>query len=378
MLHTQIDVSLGERSHPIYLGNDTLSTLAPTMKQRGLSGPLVLITDRNVAARYLRSTEKHLRDSGYETISIVIPAGEAQKSLSRAGRIFTEMLKAGIDRSSIVVALGGGVIGDLAGFVAATYRRGIALVQVPTTLLAQVDSSVGGKVAVNHPLGKNMIGAFHQPRLVWVDTAMLSTLPFREIVCGLGEVVKYGIALDPGLFDYLENNLDAILKLNPQQILHVVSRCLELKSSIVSRDEKESGLRAVLNLGHTVGHAMEAAGHYRLFKHGEAVLWGMVAESYSGERRGVIRAAERARIEHLIGRIPLRPWTQALQTPEILGAMKHDKKSVNKSVRFVLPARIGESKIVDHVESRIVVDSLRHLRTWLAQTRKSPVQIFSK
>ncbi len=367
MQHTQIDVHLGERSYPVYVGNGVLSNLAPTMQQCGLTGRVVLITDKNVSELYLDQVKKHFRHFGYGTHAIVIPAGEAQKSLSRAEKIFTEMLKTGIDRASSVVALGGGVVGDLAGFVAATYQRGIRLVQIPTTLLAQVDSSVGGKVAVNHRLGKNMIGAFHQPRLVWIDTAMLSTLPFREIICGLGEIVKYGVALDSALFAYLEDNLDNVLELRSEQILHVESRCLELKSSIVSQDEKESGLRAVLNLGHTLGHAIEAAGHFRLFRHGEAILLGMVAECYIAERMGFIHVEEVARIEHLISRIPVKSWRNELGIRGILGAMKHDKKSVNKSVRFVLPAGIGGFKIVDHVDPKLIVAALNYLRTWRPQ-----------
>jgi 3-dehydroquinate synthase len=364
MVHGQIDVRLGERSYPIFVGNGMLADLAPTMQQRGLSGRVLIITDKNVAALYLKQAEKHLRHFGFDTHSIVIPSGEAQKSLSRAHRIFTEMLKTNIDRNSVVVALGGGVVGDLAGFIAATYQRGIPLVQVPTTLLAQVDSSVGGKVAVNHPLGKNMIGAFHQPVMVWSDSGALSTLPQREIVCGLGEIVKYGIALDADLFGYLEDSLDDILKLRTEQLLHVQFRWLDLKASIVSHDERESGLRSILNLGHTVGHAIEAAGRYRMFKHGEAILLGMVAEGYIAGEMGLIDADVRARMERLIARVPLRVRAEALKLPEILNAMKHDKKSVNKKVRFVLPTRIGEARVVDGVNPKIVLASLKYLNAW--------------
>ncbi len=367
MVHRQIDVHLGERSYPIYVGSGMLSDLTPTMQKRGLTGRIVLLTDRNVAALYLKQTEKHLRQCGQETHAIVIPAGEAQKSLNRADAIFTEMLKVRVDRKSIMIALGGGVVGDLAGFVAATYHRGIAFVQLPTTLLAQVDSSVGGKVAVNHRLGKNMIGAFYQPALVWIDTDTLSTLSSREIVCGLGEIVKYGIALDKDLFSYLENNLDEVLRLSSEHVHHVQSRCLEIKSSIVSQDERESGLRAVLNLGHTLGHAIEAAGHYRSFKHGEAILLGMIAEAYIARELRLIDRDVFARIERLIGRIPLKSWRRELKLPGILMAMKHDKKSVNKSIRFVLPKGIGESTIIDQVDPNVVTASLKYLRTWEPQ-----------
>ncbi len=261
-----------------------------------------------------------------------------------------------------VVALGGGVIGDLAGFVAATYQRGVSLVQMPTTLLSQVDSSVGGKVGVNHPLGKNMIGAFYQPALVWVDADTLVSLPPREIVCGIGEIVKYGIALDSDFFSYLELNLEKILNLDPEALFHVQSRSLEIKSRIVAEDENETGLRTILNLGHTIGHALEAAGKFQLLKHGEAVLLGTVAEGYIANRLGLISNATYGRIVEFVARIPFKSSIRNLKTPDILRAMKYDKKSIGGNIRFVLPFRIGEAKLVDRVESKLVVDSLTHLR----------------
>jgi 3-dehydroquinate synthase len=362
MIANQIDVNLGARSYPIYIGRALLSSLAPTLQRRGLNGRIVLITDTNVASLYLRPTEKHLRHFGFDTLSILVPPGEQQKSLIRAGRIFTDMLKAGFGRNSVVVALGGGVIGDLAGFVAATYQRGVSLVQVPTTLLSQVDSSVGGKVAVNHPLGKNMIGAFYQPSLVWADAETLNTLPFREIICGMGEIVKYGIALDSNFFSYLESNLEKILKLEPEELLHVQSRSLELKSHIVSEDERETGLRSVLNLGHTVGHAIEAAGKYRLLKHGEAVLLGMSAESYIANKLGILSREDYKRIADFISRIPIKTGIGKLKTPAVLRVMKHDKKSLGREVRFILPSRIGEAQTVSRVDAKLVAESLRYLR----------------
>jgi 3-dehydroquinate synthase len=362
MILKQIDVDLGTRSYPIYVGRGILSAFAPTLQQRGLVGRIILIADNNVAPLYLRPAEKHLRHFGYDTLSILVPPGETQKNLTRAGRIFTEMLKAGVGRNSVVVALGGGVVGDLAGFVAATYQRGVSLVQMPTTLLSQVDSSVGGKVGVNHPLGKNMIGAFYQPALVWVDADALVSLPPREIVCGIGEIVKYGIALDSDFFSYLESHLEKILHLDPEAILHVQSRSLEMKSLIVSEDEKETGLRAILNLGHTIGHALEAAGKFRLLKHGEAVLLGTIAEGYIANRLGMISDAAFGRIEEFIRRIPIKSNLQNLKTPDIVRAMKLDKKAIRGNIRFVLPCRIGEAKLVDRVEPTLVLDSLKYLR----------------
>lgn len=362
MISHQISVDLGDRSYPIYVGRGMLSAIAPTLQKHGLTGRVALITDANVAMHYQRAIEKHLRHFGYDTYSIVVPPGERHKSLTRAGKIYSELLHGGIDRKSFVLALGGGVIGDLAGFVAATYQRGIPHVQVPTTLLAQVDSSVGGKVAINLPMGKNMIGAFYQPSVVWVDGETLNTLPFRELICGMGEVVKYGIALDADLFTYVEAHLDEILKRNPEHLLHVQTRCLAIKSHIVSEDEKETGRRAILNLGHTIGHALEAAGDYRFFKHGEAVLLGTVAESYIAKEMGLVSSDVHTRIVDTIRRLPIKRGVGNLNAQQVVRLMKGDKKSTEGVVRFVLPAKIGEAKLVDRVDQKLVVKSLKYLR----------------
>ncbi|HEY6953479.1 MAG TPA: 3-dehydroquinate synthase [Bacteroidota bacterium] len=363
MIQKQITVNLGERSYPVYTGRDMLSSLPRTLDLHKIAKDVVLVTDGRVARFYAATVEKHLRHAGFRVTAIVVPPGEGQKNLQRASKIFTEMLAAGIGRNSALIALGGGVIGDLAGFVAATYQRGIPLVQVPTTLLAQVDSSVGGKVAVNHPLGKNMIGAFYQPVFVWADTDLLRTLPFREVVCGIGEIVKYGVALDKDLFAFLETNLNGILKLDPEPIHYVRSRCVELKSDIVSRDEKELGLRSVLNLGHTVAHALESAGKYRLLKHGEAVLLGIVAEGHIARQLGMIDQAILDRIVTLIQRIPVKAAINGLAVNDILKAISRDKKAVGRTNRFVLPTRMGETTIAENVDLRLVVDSLKYLRT---------------
>ena len=279
MIQQQIDVSLRDRSYPIYGGMDMVSSFAPMCRTHGISDALVVITDRNVASRHLQPLIRNLQHYQFQPVVIRIPAGERQKTLRRANTIFTEMLCKRIPRSSSVIALGGGVVGDLAGFVAATYQRGITLIQVPTTLLAQVDSSIGGKVGVNHPLGKNMIGAFHQPVFVWTDTSYLKTLPPREVICGLGEVLKYGIIRDAALFTYLESNIEKVLNLEDEATMYIQAKCAALKAEIVSQDERESGIRIILNCGHTVGHGLESAGQYRLLKHGEAVLLGIIAKA---------------------------------------------------------------------------------------------------
>ncbi len=359
MIHREIRVSLGERSYPIYVGTNILANFAPTCQQHEIPKRVIIITDTNVARHYLKPIESNLFHFQFEISSLVIPPGERQKSFARANKIFTELLQRGVGRKSAIVALGGGVIGDLAGFVAATYQRGVPYIQVPTTLLSQVDSSVGGKVAVNHPLGKNMIGAFYQPKFVWVDVECLQTLPEREVTCGLGEIIKYGIIRDAELFRYIETNLTEILKLDHEAIMHVQARCCEIKSQLVSQDEREAGVRVILNFGHTVGHALEAAGEYRALKHGEAVLLGMVAESHIARSMELIDSATYQRIEELIRRVPFKCRIDSLKASNVLQAMNRDKKAVGGKKRFVLPTRIGEVRVVENVGVRLVQGSLK-------------------
>jgi 3-dehydroquinate synthase len=365
--HT-IRVGLGKRSYDIVAGRTMRPALVQVLETKRVGEKIVLITDAIVGALYLRDTERVLRRAGYAVTSLVIPQGESQKNLSRVGSLYTSMLKAGVDRKSTILALGGGVIGDLAGFVAATYQRGITLIQMPTTLLAQVDSSVGGKVGVNHPLGKNMIGAFYQPLFVWADADFLDTLPFREVVCGMGEIVKYGIIKDASLFKYLESHLEQILQLSRAPTDYVRLRCLEIKAEIVSKDERESGLRSVLNLGHTIGHSLEAAGSYRVLKHGEAVLLGTVAESYLAKELGLLPEEDFQRIVRLINRIPIRVNIRQFHLPRILGSLKLDKKSTDKKNRFVLPVRIGEVKTVEGISERLISSSLKFLSSARSRT----------
>ena len=337
------------------------ASLGQMCRTHGLPDQLVVITDRTVGSLYLRKVGDALRGAGFNILSIVVPPGEKEKTLSRATAIFTTMLKSGIGRKAAVVALGGGVIGDLAGFVAATYQRGLPLVHIPTTLLAQVDSSIGGKTAVNHPLGKNMIGAFHQPAFVWTDVTFLKTLVRREVICGLGEIIKYGLILDAQLFAFIEEYLDGILSLQENSIMHVQTVCSSLKADLVSADERESGKRIILNLGHTLGHALEAAGNYRLLKHGEAVLLGIAGESFIARELQVLSANDYERIITLLSRIPLRLKAASLPLSRIMSAMARDKKSVGERKRFVLPVRIGETTIVDTVPSELTRSSLDHI-----------------
>ncbi|MBI3003796.1 MAG: 3-dehydroquinate synthase [Ignavibacteriales bacterium] len=362
-MNHQVDVSLGERSYPIYVGSDMVSSFAATCDKHGLSKNAVIITDSTVSKLYMKPLQKNLHHFGYQSAAIVIPPGEHQKSLARANSIFTTMLKSRVGRKTTVIALGGGVIGDLAGFVAATYHRGVPLVQIPTTLLSQVDSSIGGKTAVNHPLGKNMVGAFYQPKFVWADIECLKTLPQREVVCGLGEIIKYGIISDAELFSYLENNVENVLRLEQEAVLHVQARCSTIKAGLVSQDERESGVRVILNFGHTVGHGLEAAGGFKVLKHGEAVLLGMIAESFIAKELGMIDSAVFKIIATLIRRVPVKANLRLLKSARILKAMSHDKKSAAGEKRFVLPTKIGQVKVVEGISQRLILESIEGITT---------------
>ena len=361
MVRHQINVVVGERSYPIYIGSGMGSSFAPTCRKHNIPDDVVIVADTPVARQYLHAFEKNLLHYKFRVTSVVIPQGEHQKNLQRANAIISVMLKKGIGRNSAVIALGGGVVGDLAGFVAAVYQRGVNFVQVPTTLLAQVDSSVGGKVAVNHPLGKNMIGAFYQPQFVWTDEECLRTLPKREISCGLGEIIKYGVISDEKLFSFLEENLDRVLKLDAETVIHLLARCCEMKSDIVRQDEREAGLRMTLNFGHTVGHALEAVGRYTSLKHGEAILLGMIAESFIARKMGLLQTDALQRIERLIRRVPVKGKMGIAQLSTILKAMGRDKKVLAGKKRFVLPTAVGTVKLVENVGPADIRASIKHI-----------------
>ena len=368
MIVRRVEVSLGERSYPIYVGSDMVSSFAATCREHSIPEHVAIVTDANVAKHYLHPLVKNLRHFDFQTTAIVMPPGEQQKSLGRASSIFTQLLKSGMRRDSAILALGGGVVGDLAGFVASTYHRGVKLVQIPTTLLSQVDSSIGGKTAVNHPLGKNMIGAFHQPAFVWADVDYLNTLTGREIICGLGEIIKYGIIADEELFSYLEGNIEHVSRLDQKSVLYVQEKCSAIKAGLVSQDERESGIRVILNFGHTIGHALEAAGKYTLLKHGEAVLLGMIAEGYIARELGMIDSDVFDRMTLLIRRVPLKFNRRALSTSRVIEAISRDKKSVAGKKRFVLPTRIGQVQIAEEVSQRLIRESINSIALqWFAQ-----------
>jgi 3-dehydroquinate synthase len=342
-------VHLGERSYDIAITSDDVAALGPFARQRAKGNLAFVVTDEHVIEHADRVAAS-LRDAGFEPLLVSLPSGETQKALAVASYLYDRLAEARADRRTLVVAVGGGVIGDLAGFVAATWNRGLPLFMVPTTLLAMVDSSVGGKVGINHPRGKNLIGAFHQPIGVWIDTAILNTLPEREYRSGLAEVVKYGVILDADLFAYLEQNAAAILNRDAECIRHLVSRSCRLKADVIERDEREeTGLRVVLNYGHTFAHAFETVGGYGTWLHGEAVAAGMICASRLAERRGLIDADITERQRRLVQTFGLPSAAERWPVDDLLAAMRNDKKTVAGQLRFVLPKRLGEVALFEDV-----------------------------
>ncbi len=340
-----LPLDLGDRSYPIYIGAGLLDR--PELLSRHILGTRVaIVTNETVAPLYLARVRAHV--APLQPVEVVLPDGEQYKSLEVLNRIFDALLAAHCDRRTTLIALGGGVIGDMAGFAAACYQRGVPFIQVPTTLLAQVDSSVGGKTGVNHPLGKNMIGAFYQPRAVIIDTDTLNTLPDRELASGLAEVIKYGLIRDSEFFAWLEVNLDKLLARDPEALAYAIHRSCRNKAEVVAADERESGVRATLNLGHSFGHAIETGVGYGNWLHGEAIAAGMVMASDLSRRLKWLSAADVARVEKLIrrARLPVRaPGT--LSAARFLELMAVDKKVLDGRLRLVLLKRLGEAVVTD-------------------------------
>jgi len=339
-----LNVDLGERSYPIAIGPGLLDDA--DLVVRHVNGRQVaIVTNTTVAPLYLEKVAAPLRAAGRDVLEIILPDGEVYKTWESLMRIFDAMLAHKCDRKTTVVALGGGVIGDMAGFAAASYMRGVPFVQIPTTLLAQVDSSVGGKTGLNHPLGKNMIGAFYQPRAVLADTATLATLPARELAAGLAEVIKHGAILDAEFFDWLEVNMPALVARDPVALAHAIARSCEIKADVVRRDEREGGLRAVLNFGHTFGHAIEAGLGYGNWLHGEAVGCGMVMAADLSQRLGQIDAVQAARVKALVAAAGLPVTAPDLGTARWLELMEVDKKNEGGAIRFILLKPLGSPSI---------------------------------
>ncbi|MGG3282417.1 3-dehydroquinate synthase [Paenibacillus solani] len=358
-----LQVDLGERSYPIYIGAGILDTLGELSEKHGITrkSPHLIVTDDQVAPHYLKLTVERLQSQGYTVITHIVPAGESSKSLQVYEEVMTTAINGKLDRSSAVFALGGGVVGDLAGFVAATYMRGVTFVQIPTTILAH-DSSVGGKVAVNHPLAKNMIGAFHQPVMVVYDVNTLKSLSPREISSGLAEMVKHGLILDRDFAYWCRENGQKLLNLDPDTLIYGLERGCAIKAKVVSQDEREGGLRAILNLGHTIGHAIEAVGGYGRFLHGEAIAIGMAGSARLAEMLG--------RDSDLYGETVsmLRAVNLPVILPDdvpvegIMDAMQHDKKFAEGQMVFIVPDSIGSVSIVKDVPVEAVRSVVEQLK----------------
>ena len=363
---TAIGIDLPDgRHYDVVVGHDILQSLGERCRNLGLGDRCALITDAALTDNLATVAAVSLRDAGFEVLTVPYAAGEGGKNLASVETLVGAMLEAGFDRGAWVVALGGGVVGDLGGFVAASFLRGVDVVQVPTTVLAQVDASIGGKTAVNHPLGKNLIGAFHPPRLVLTDTAALQSLPPAEVASGLAEIVKHGIIRDAELFGFLEERVEDVVdaKLTAHELVWLIARNARIKADVVSADEREGGLRAILNYGHTVGHAIEAATSYKRYRHGEAVLLGMIAAGELAARRGLWESsADRERHDGLIERLGIPAGVGDVDAATITERTKADKKRVGGRHRFVLARRIGAVDIVDGIDDdqvRATIDALQ-------------------
>ncbi|OPY62426.1 MAG: 3-dehydroquinate synthase [Pelotomaculum sp. PtaU1.Bin065] len=350
-----IKVDLGARSYPIYIGAGIIKELGNCLKALPVGEKALLITNCTVRSLYGTHAEKSLKEAGFHVAFGVIGDGEQNKTLATAGHLYDLAFDIGLDRKSPVVVLGGGVTGDVAGFVAATYLRGVPFIQVPTTLLAQVDSSVGGKVAVNHPRGKNMIGAFYQPGFVLADVALLKTLPPRELRSGLAEVVKYGVIWSEDFFAWLEENIEALLAGDTEALIHVVRESCRIKAAVVEQDETEGGLRAILNYGHTFGHAVETLTGYGRYTHGEAVGIGMVAAARLAAALGLLSVSALGRIEALIRRAGLALEMPRNLTPkDLVDSFHHDKKAAGGRLAFVLPLSIGKVSVNKDLSAEMI------------------------
>ncbi len=345
-----VPVHLGDRSYNIHIGAEILGQLGGLCATAGLKGKCLVITDENVAEHYLQTALESLDQVGLKASAVTLPAGEQTKCGDQVFALYSKCIEAGLDRHSFVVALGGGVIGDLAGYVAATFLRGIPFVQVPTSLLSMVDSSVGGKTGINLPEGKNLVGAFYQPQLVLADLKTLETLPEREYRAGLAEVVKYGIIYDAPFFQLLEDNIDELQTLDNDELLaKVVGRCCEVKADVVSKDEREGGLRAILNFGHTAGHALENVAGYGEYVHGEAVSIGSIFAARASIEFSGLSQPECDRIEQIFQDLKLPVNAPGYNWSNLRVALSVDKKTVGGMPKFVLVSEIGKSSIGNEI-----------------------------
>lgn len=348
-----IHVNLSADSYNIYIGKDILAKVGEIVAKDKEPCKTLLITDENIEKIYGDVVAESFRQNNFDVKLLSLPPGEEQKNIENALLLYDNCFAHKLDRKSLIVALGGGVVGDLSGFIAATFMRGIPYIQIPTSLLAQVDSSIGGKVAVNHPKGKNMIGCFYQPKAVFIDTNTLSSLPSKEMVAGIAEVIKYGVIRDAELFAFLEKSMDAILQLQDEALLKIIATSCQIKANVVEQDEKEKDLRAILNYGHTIGHAIETVTHYKQYRHGEAVAIGMLYATKIAIELGIADTSVFDRQLSIMKNLGLSIQT-GLKSEDIIKALYTDKKTVSGRLRFVLPTKIGEVIISDKVNDEML------------------------
>jgi len=358
-----VQVALAERSYDITIAENSLSRVGEITRAAlgDKAGRVAVISNPVVDSYYGKEVRRSLKRAGFAALTYLLADGERAKSIRSAERLWAFLISQRFERNDGIVALGGGVVGDLAGFVAATFLRGMDYVQVPTTLLAQIDSSVGGKTAVNHALGKNLIGAFHQPRAVIIDPLTLRTLPTRELRAGLYEAIKYGIIRDRDLAGFIRDNTGRIALLDPETMSRIIARCCQIKVEVVVADEREAGLRRILNFGHTVGHALEAVTAYRRLKHGEAVGYGMKCAAAIAEKAGVVAQLEAEAIRYGIDALGRLPRISDLNAKDVIAAMAHDKKISQGKIHFILPTRVGEVVVRDDIAPALVRAAVREL-----------------
>ena len=362
----EVKVKLGPQSYPITIEPNCLLKIGFYLNKYFQGTQVAVLSDQTVSQLYANQIIHSLKEANFESTLMVIPNGEASKSIEQTEKLYTRLLESNFRRDSLILALGGGVIGDLAGFVAATFLRGIPFIQVPTTLLAQVDSSVGGKVGINHSLGKNLIGSFYQPKFVLIDPNVLQTLDKREIWAGLGEVIKYGLIWDENFYNLIEKNPSDIAGLNNSELLsHVIEFCCRIKAEVVKRDEKETSLRRILNFGHTLGHSLEANTDYSYFKHGEAIVYGMHWAAWVSLQKGFIQESEFLRITGLLKQFPVPELPQNITANDLIEKIKIDKKQSVKGLHLVLLEKIGKAKIE---QSSDVTETIKG---WLSHVRQA-------
>ncbi len=358
-----VHVRLKNNGYSIVIGSGTLPRLPGVLNSLKIGRDAVMITDKSVGKIHGRRVQAVLKAKGFGVKTFAVPAGEKSKSAGVAMGLIEKIARYDVNKEIFIIALGGGVVGDLAGFVAAVYKRGVPYIQIPTTLLAQIDSAIGGKVAIDLSVGKNLTGAFYQPKLVFSDVKFLTTLDKRQIRNGLAEAVKYGVIVDRKLFEYLEKNYAKFLSLDPRVLTKVVEDCSRIKAGVVSKDEKETkGLRTILNFGHTLGHAVENGGRYNQYHHGEAVALGMRMAAHISCRKGMFGSDEARRLNQLLSKIGLPERFKGIAEAKILAAMSHDKKFVAGKNRFVLARRIGSVKVVCDIPIALIQEAIRTYR----------------